>query len=175
MTLSSPIKNICTIEQIKELYKKKNMLRDLLMFELGINTGMTLKNLLKLKVKDVKNKYYLTDGTKTFPLNENIRELISEITNNKKASEYLFKSKFGRCMDRGTVFYSFKEICKELALPDSISVASWRKTFAYHHYKKYRDLSYLQWLFNQTRVTVTLQFIEEKENMNLRYREGVIL
>ena len=76
---------------------------------------------------------------------------------------------------QGNCLYSFKEICKELALPDSISVASWRKTFAYHHYQKYRDLSYLQWLFNQTRVTVTLQFIEEKENMNLRYREGVIL
>ena len=43
------------------------------------------------------------------------------------------------------------------------------------NYMKYKDLSYLQWLFNQSKVTETLKFIGVKENMNLRYREGVCL
>ena len=175
MTVSSPIKDINTIEQIKDLYKKKNMYRDLLLFELGINTGLNLKSLLALKVKDLKNKHYLTDGTKTFALNSRIKVLIDKFIVNKKSEDYVFQSKFGKQLDRTAVFSSFKNICMELALPESISVASWRKTFAYHHYKKYKDLSYLQWLFNQTTVTLTLQFIEESENMNLRFREGVVL
>lgn len=175
MTISSPIKDINTIDKIKELYKKKSMVRDLLLFELGINTGMLLNDLLKLKVKDVQNKYYLTNNTKTFPLNDNIRALIGQLILNKKSSEYLFQTRFGNKVDRSTVFNSFKDICRELALPDSISVASWRKTFAYHHYMKYKDLSYLQWLFNQTNIKMTLKFIDVDENMNLRYREGIAL
>ena len=175
MTVSSPIKEVSTIENIKDLYKKKNMPRDLLLFELGINTGMHLKTLLKLKVKDVKDKYYLTDGIKTFPLNENIRELIADYIVERHSNEYLFQSKPGVPLDRGTVFYLFKEICRELALPEDITVASWRKTFAYHHYQRYKDLSYLQWLFNQTTIGVTLKFIDVQENINLRYREGVVL
>ena len=175
MTVSSPIKDIYTIEKIKDLLKKKNMIRELLLFELGINTGMHLKDLLHLKVKDVQNKYYLTDGTKTFPLNDDIRGLILEVTQSRAPAEYLFQNKTGNMLDRSAVFTCFKEICRELALPDNISVASWRKTFAYHHYQKYKDLSYLQWLFNQTTVEVTLNFIDVQENMNLRYREGVAL
>lgn len=173
--VSSPIKDIYTIEKIKELYKIKNTSRDLLLFELGINTGINLKKLLKLRVKDVKNKCYLVENNKTYPLNEKLKELISEVIKNKKHLDYLFQTKSGNKLDRSTVFHSFKDICRELVLPEDISVASWRKTFAYHHYQRYKDLSYLQWLFNQSKVTETLKFIDVNENMNLRYQEGVCL
>ena len=173
--VSSPIKDIYTIEKIKELYKIKNMPRDLLLFELGINTGINLKNILLLRVKDVKNKNYLVESDKTYPLNENLKNLISEVIKDKKLSEYIFQTKFGNKLDRTSVFYSFKEVCRELALPKEITVSSWRKTFGYHHYQKYKDLSYLQWLFNQSKVTETLKFIDVDENMNLRYSEGVCL
>ena len=43
------------------------------------------------------------------------------------------------------------------------------------NYMKYKDLSYLQWLFNQSKATETLKFIDVNENMNLRYQEGVYL
>lgn len=39
------------------------------------------------------------------------------------------------------------------------------------NYMKYKDLSYLQWLFNQTNIKFALKFIDVDENMNLRYRE----
>ena len=78
-------------------------------------------------------------------------------------------------MNRTTIFYSFKNICSELGLSENYSVASWRKTFAYHYYKKYKDLSFLMWLFNQRSAEQALKFIGEAENMNLRFREGVKL
>lgn len=176
MTVSSPIKDIQTIEKIKELYKKKNMTRDLLLFELAINTGANLKDLLQLDVKNVVNKHYLVvNRQKSFPLTEDIKKLIAKMTENRSASEPLFKTAKGNRLDRVFVFYSFKSICEELGLSKDITVASWRKTFAYHHYQKYKDLSYLQWLFNQTSVNMTLKFIDVKENMNLRYQQGVCL
>ncbi len=176
MTISVPISDIQSINIIKDLYLKKGLKRDLLLFTLAINTGMALNDLLSLKVSDVKNReYLLLDKNKSVPLNEEIKEQIAEFIKDKKISDLLFTNKNGDKLDRFTVLNTFKNICRELGLPAEISVASWRKTFAYHYYQKYKDLSYLQWLFNQTTVGVTLKFIGVKENMNLRYREGVVL
>ncbi len=176
MSINLPIKDSEILEKIKSLYRKKNNIRDLLLFELGINTGLGLNDMLNLRVKDVKNKEYIVlDRIKTFPLNKNIRNLIAELIADKKVSDYLFSSKGNKPINRSTVFNSFRDICAELALQDIYSVASWRKTFAYHYYQKYKDLSYLQWVFNQSTVEQTLKFIDVRENMNLRYREGVCI
>ena len=58
MTKTLPIKDVNIIKNIKELYIKKNNIRDLLLFLLSINTGMSLHDLLNLNIKDVKDKYY---------------------------------------------------------------------------------------------------------------------
>lgn len=176
MTISSPIKDLQEIKLIKSLYRKKNQIRDLLLFTLAINSGFDLNTLLNLKVKDVKDKnYLLCENQKMIPLNNEILDLIPQVIKGHELSAPLFVTSRGSRIDRTTVFYSFKHICSELGLSKKYSVASWRKTFAYHHYQKYRDLSYLQWLFNQTTVQLTLRFIEENENMNLRFRDGVEL
>ncbi len=176
MTISSPIRDIETINIIKGLYEKKGMTRDLLLFELAVNTGAGLNDLLNLNVKDVINKHYLCiDGKKSIPLRDEIKKLIERVSAGRDGTEPLFLTLKGNRLDRTSVFYAFKEICQELGLGDDITVASWRKTFAYHYYKKYKDLSYLQWLFNQSTVEVTLKFIGVDENMNLRFREGVAL
>lgn len=176
MSISSPIKNIEEINLIKDLYKRKNQTRDLLMFTLSINTGIDLVELLKLKVKDVKDKSYLTLGKlRAVPLSEENKTLISEFIDGESISAPLFKNSKGNAFHRTTVFYNFKEICSELGLSEKYSVASWRKTFAYHYYQKYKDISYLMWLFNQHTVNVAFKFIDVEENMNLRFREGVCL
>ena len=59
MGSSIPIKNIQEINCIKDLYRQKNQISELLMFTLAINTGIDLINLLNLRVKDIKNKKYL--------------------------------------------------------------------------------------------------------------------
>lgn len=146
------------------------------MFTLAINTGIDLISLLNLRVKDIKNKKYLCiEKNKSIPLNEEILKLIAEVIKDKKNNEYLFSNANGNKRHRTTVFYSFKNIIAELGLRNKYSVASWRKTFAYHYYHKYKDLSYLQWLFNQTNINMALKFIDEDENMNLRYRDGISL
>lgn len=176
MVTSLPIKNIEEINQIKDLYRQKNQIRDLLLFELAINTGLDLVDLLNLKVEDVKDKYCLTNGKqKTIPFTSEIQELIPQVIGNKNPSEYLFSNRYGKKLTRISVFYVFKNNCAELGLSEKYSVASWRKTFAYHHYEKYKDLSYLMWLFNQHNANLALKFIDVEESMNLRFREGVCL
>ena len=174
--VASPIKDTKVIDLIKDLYKKKMQFQNLLLFTLAINTGLNLKDLLNLKVKNVKNKQYLNpDKNKSIPLNEEVIELIDKVIENKKLQEPLFQNSSGNKINRTAVFYSFKEVCQELGLSKKYSVASWRKTFAYHYYHKYKDLSYLQWLFNQTNIKSALKYIDEDENMNLRFRQGVNL
>lgn len=164
------------INLIKDWYRRKNQIRDLLMFDLTINTGLELVALFNLKVKDVKDKLYISNGKqKSIPLNDEIRELIQQVIKNKTLSEFLFTNNNGNRMNRTTVFYAFKNVCAELGLSEKYSVVSWRKTFAYHHYEKYKDLSYLMWLFNQHDANIALRFIDVEENMNLRFREGVCL
>ena len=173
---SLPIKSIDEIELIKDLYRKKNQLQELLMFTLAINTGLGLVELLNLKVKDVKNRHYLSYGKqKSIPLNNEIMELVEKFTNDQKLSEFLFQNTKGKQIDRTWVFHNFKTHLEELGLKEKYSVASWRKTFAYHYYDKYKDISYLMWLFNQNSVNIAFKFIDVDENMNLRFREGVCL
>lgn len=176
MNVISSIKSIKEINLIKNLYKKKLQIPELVMFTLAINTGIDLSELINLKVEDVKNKFYLLIAPKkSIPLDKNARKLIAKLLEGKQNSDLLFSNKKGKIMNRTTIFYSFKNICSELGLSENYSVASWRKTFAYHYYKKYKDLSFLMWLFNQRSAEQALKFIGEAENMNLRFREGVKL
>ena len=52
MEFVNPIRDLETIQAMKEVLKKSS-LRDLLLFVLGINTGINLHHLLHLKVQDV--------------------------------------------------------------------------------------------------------------------------
>lgn len=176
MKASLPIKDIEMIQKMKDLFLSKGEIRGYLLFVLSINTGIYLKDLLKIRVRDVKNKQYLTIGkNKVVPLSAKIQEVIKKVTSGYKMDTPLFQGREGQCLDRTTAFYIFKTICTELGVQDKYSVLSWRKTFAYHYYQKYKDLSYLQWLFNQGTVEKTLSFIDVEENMNLRFKEGVML
>lgn len=162
------------INRMKDLFLSKGQIRGYLLFVLSINTGINLTELLKLKVRDVKNKQYLNYGkNKAVPISVELQGVIKKLVEGCKVDEPLFQGKVGQQLDRTSAFYIFKAICAELGVQDKYSVSSWRKTFAYHYYMKYKDLSYLQWLFNQGTVEQTLSFIGVDENMNLRFREGV--
>ena len=58
MKFVEPIRKLSDIEKIKQ--KLRAHPRDLLLFEFGINTGLRISDILKLKVKDVKNKKHIT-------------------------------------------------------------------------------------------------------------------
>ena len=76
---SAVIEDKKIIEKIKDEYRRRGWIRDLILFVLSINTGVKLVNLLDLKVSDIKNKEFLkfkdvTNITRVFPLNFDVRK-----------------------------------------------------------------------------------------------------
>ncbi len=174
MESGSIIKEKGVLEQIKEYYRKNGNIRDLLLFTLAINTGVKLNELLDLNVSDVKGKDCLTiiqaGLEKHIPLTSEIKDLISALTSDMRDDSPLFKSGLGRRIDRTTVYRNFKEVCKEMNLDGDITLASLRKTFGYHYYKTYGDLSMLQWLFNQNSILDTMKYIGLNEDLSSRFK-----
>ncbi len=163
---SLPIKNLEDIEKIKQKYRETGNYRDLLAFLLAINTGTKLVELLRLTVADIKAKKPFIFKNSN---NSEIQSLIKKLTQNRKDTEPLFKTINGNFLDRIQVYRNFKEICKELNLKKEYSTTSWRKTFGYHYYKQYGDLTFLQWKFNQSKVEETLKFIDVDIDLNSRF------
>ena len=168
------IKEKGVLGQIKDYYRKNGNTRDLLLFTLAINTGLKLNELLDLNVSDVKEKDSITiiqaGVEKHIPLTSEIKDLISVLTSEMRDESPLFKSGLGRRIDRTTVYRNFKDACKEMQLDNDITLASLRKTFGYHYYKTYGDLSMLQWLFNQNSVLDTMKYIGLNEDLSSRFK-----
>jgi len=53
MQFVEPIRDVRKISQIKNLLQAENNIRDLLLFELGINSALRISDLLTLQVKDL--------------------------------------------------------------------------------------------------------------------------
>ena len=134
----------------------------------------TINEILNLNVEDVKNKKYITvkqcdaGVKKKIPLNKEIQELIKFVIKDLDLKSPLFVSIRGKRMERTAVYTQFKNVCRTLDL-SNISIASVRKTFGYHYYQKYKDLSFLQWLFNQSTVIATMKYIGVHENLSSRF------
>lgn len=59
MNFVEPIREIRKISQIKNILRADGNIRDLLLFELGINSALRISDLLRLRIKDL----FENDGT----------------------------------------------------------------------------------------------------------------
>jgi integrase len=150
---SKPIKNRESVLDIQDYLKCKNE-RDYILFLIGITTGYRTGDLIKLKVRDIKEalrrgEFNIYEGKKMN--SRNIREknkksrivellprlskILKEYINNKKDYEYLFKSRKGINQAIGVQAVSniLKDAAEYFGLYD-ISAHSMRKTYAYKIY-----------------------------------------
>jgi len=178
MTTVEPIRRRRDIKRI-EKYLKKISERDFMLFIFGINSGLRISDILKLNVGDVKGKQYLeicekkTGKFKKFPLNDKLKNLIKIYTKEKRPEEPLFKTFFGNRMDRIEAWRRIKKHCNSLELNVNVGTHTLRKTFGYHHYKKFKDVAMLQKIFNHSHPEVTLRYIgiaqEEIDNNYINF------
>src|SRR5690554_6075480 len=100
MNKVEPIRDKNKIEEIKNILKKKSS-RNYMFFVLGINTGLRIGDLLKLKVKNVRNKSHIiikeqkTSKYKQFLINSNLRKELNKHIEGMSDHEYLFQSRVG--------------------------------------------------------------------------------
>ena len=96
MNIVYPIKDKEKIAQMKKILSSNK--RNLLLFNLGINSGLRVSDILALNIKDVKDKTFIelreqkTNKYKQFLINEKIQSDINDFIQNKNINEPLFLS-----------------------------------------------------------------------------------
>lgn len=178
MEYVDPIKDIDKIITIRKLLSQQSQ-RDLLLFVLGINTGLRISDLLSLQVNDVwdgeKGKEFLiiydekSGEERIFYLNNKIQtELKKYLTLSQlKESDYLFKSKKNNsAITRQQAYRIINNAAKEAGITGKIGTHTLRKTFGYHAYRKGIAISILMKIFQHHSYSETLKYIGIDKNEN---------
>ena len=171
MQFVEPIRDKDEIIKVKKVLAKKSK-RDLLLFSLGINSGLRISDILKLKVKDVRNVDFIeikeqkTQKYKRFPISYAYKRLLNNYINGKSPDEWLFKSKKGnRPITRVQAYRIISRTCEKAGITTKIGTHTLRKTFGYHFYQEKKDIALLQTIFNHSTPTVTLRYIGINQDM----------
>lgn len=180
MTTVEPIRKKEDIQKVENILKKKSE-RNLLLFTLGTNCGLRISDILRLNVGDVKHKCYIqikekkTGKSKKFPINSKLKPMLESFTKGRRCDEPLFLSVWKHRLDRVTSYFIIKEACKEAGLDEIVGTHTLRKTFGYHHYKKYRDVAMLQKIFNHSDPEITLRYIGiEQDEIDESYTNFIL-
>lgn len=171
-----PLRTKEQIDDMKWSLKKwGNGDRDYILFLIGINSGLRVGDMLKLKVKDVLNKkrFIIIEGKTKKKRTINIANIYEEVQAYAKTVEsvYLFPSRKGDKPISTTQAYRVLVKAGDMVdIPEGIGTHTMRKTFGYHFYKQYQDIEKLQMLLNHTDIKVTKRYIgitEEELNDTL--------
>lgn len=180
MTTVEPIRDINHLKKLEKYLSKQNF-RNLLLLTIGTNCGLRISDIVALNVGDVKNKTYIqiienkTGKFKKFPINAKLKPMFDKFTKGKCVNEALFKSRFGNRMDRFSAYRILKEASKKAGLEEKVGTHTMRKTFGYHHYKKYKDIAMLQKIFNHSSPQITLRYIGiEQDQIDESYANFIL-
>ena len=165
MNTVEPIRDMDTVLDIADYLKSRNK-RDYVMFMFGIYSGLRISDILKFRVRDVKGKSFIsqreqkTNKEKSFPINKELKEIISDYIKDKKDFEFLFKNPNlpNRPITRQQAYNILSDAGKRFGL-ESIGTHTLRKTFGYHLYRKTQDAALLMVIFNHSDIHCTLRYI----------------
>ena len=182
MTTVDPIRKKTDIEKIKSVLLEKSY-RDYLFFEVGINTGLRISDILKLKVSDIRGKYYIelkeqkTGKLKKFRMNSVLKEELESYIVTKNDDNYVFESfrTSGNPLERTRAYCILNEAAKIAQLKIKMGTHTMRKTFGFHFYQQTKDIALLQVLFNHSSPSVTLRYIGINQNILDKAMEKFVL
>lgn len=165
MNFVEPIRDVKDLELMKNELSKGGS-RDKLLFIMGINTGLRISDLLKLKVKDVRDRSHIviieqkTHKSKRFLLNPQLSDELSRYIEGMDEGTYLFQSRRGdnQPITRVQAYRILNHAAGVVGI-ESIGTHSLRKTFGYHHYQRHKDVAILQDILNHSAPSVTLRYI----------------
>lgn len=183
MEFVQPIRELKQIETIKKLLKLKS-LRDYCLFVLGINSGLRISDLLKLKISDISERGKIKDRIrlrekktnkfKDFPLSNSTKLALKEYLKTRKYNEDepLFISRKNKgFLLRQQAYKIINDVAKSVGIKEKIGTHTLRKTFGYHAYNNGYDITLIQKLFNHSSPSVTLRYIgitqDEMDNVYL--------
>lgn len=172
ISMSYNVQPLRTQQEINDflfcLRRNKNAERDVFLFLIGINSGLRMSDIVKLKKKDVissKNPRIVeqkTGKTRILYLSS-LQELIQDYTKDLEPEDYLFPSTKGGHLEVNTVYQMFQKVA-DLLGRDDIGTHTLRKTFGYHYYKKTKDIATLMEIFGHSSEKITKRYIGINED-----------
>jgi integrase len=176
---SRPITSTEKVLDIQDYLKYKND-RDYILFLLGVTTGYRAGDLVKLKVRDIKEalrrkEFTIYEGKKmnsknireknrkprTVELIPEVAKILKEYINDRKDYEYMFKSRKGINKPIGVqaISNTIKDAADYFGLYD-ITAHSMRKTYAYKIYiESGRDIVAVKELLGHSSIEETKRYI----------------
>jgi integrase len=176
-----PIRDKQQIEDMKWSLRKWCGERDYILFLIGINTGLRVSDLLKLKVGDVrrKKKIVIQEGKTKKPRTINLTNIYDEIKEyikDKKDDEWLFPSRKGDKPITPTQAYrQLNKAAEMVDITEGIGTHTMRKTFGYWFYKQTKDVATLQKILNHSHPEITLRYIGITEEEIEKELENFVL
>ena len=160
-----PIRDMDLIFDMMDFLKGQNV-RDYVLFMFGIYTGLRISDILKLRVRDVKEKdaVYMreikTGKEKRFAINDELKPVIVDFIKGRRDFEYLFKSPNfpNKPISRQQAYNILSEAGKVFGI-SAIGTHTLRKTFGYHMYQQTHDAVTIKEILNHSDISITLRYI----------------
>ncbi|MBO1005622.1 site-specific integrase [Pseudogracilibacillus auburnensis] len=164
MNFVQPIRDVEEIRAIRRYLREKSY-RNYMLFVTGINSGLRISDILKLRVSDTKRPYFnlvemKTEKLKRIEITPGLQREFKEYVVEMENHEYLFKSREGinKPIGRSMAYKILRDAASHVNL-ENIGTHTLRKTFGYHFYKQYKDVALLQRIFNHSEPRITLDYI----------------
>ena len=165
MNTVEPIRDEGTVQDIADYLKAKNE-RDYLMWMFGVYTAFRISDILRFRVRDVKNKRSIglrekkTGKERKFIVNKRLQKAIEQYIRDKPDYEYLFKSRQGenKPISRQQAYNIIKDAAQKFGV-EHVGTHTMRKTFGYHVYQKTKDAVMLMKIYNHSDIHITLRYI----------------
>ncbi len=171
MNYVEPIRDTKKIAQLKEYFTKTNT-RNLLLFTLGINTGLRISDILSLKVNNIINFEFIelkekkTKKYKKIPITSAFKNLLKIGIKDKKPQDFIFNGAgSAKPITRIQAYRILHNACSKIGIDEKIGTHTLRKTFGYHFYKKTKDIVMLQNILNHSSSDVTKRYIGITQDM----------
>lgn len=166
MNTVQPIRDINQIRKIEQILKQQSE-RNYILFRLGINSGLRISDILKLKVKDVRNQTHFilreqkTGKAQRLKINPVLKKELNHYIKNMDDEDYLFKSQKGNNspIQRMQAWRILNDAARQADINYEIGTHTLRKTFGYRIFTMTNDITIVQKLLNHSTPQVTLRYI----------------
>lgn len=165
MNTVEPIRNSDTVHAIERYLYNKNE-KYYIMFITGVYLGLRINEVLKLKIKDVRNRrekvfrQSKTGKECAVSYNNKLIRAFKTYCENRDDNEALIPNPHNhfKPISRQQAYRVLRDAGIHFGL-ENIGTHTLRKTCGYHYYKQTKDIATLQVWFNHTSMEETLRYI----------------
>lgn len=165
-----PLRTAEEIKNMRQALGQTNAAnRNLLLFNIGINTGLRIGDIVKLRIEDVKGRSSIriqegkTGKARTVYLHAVMADIADYLEDNGDTG-YLFPSRKGDNHISTTQAYRILAGAGEACGYDYVGTHTLRKTFGRHYYDRTKDVATLMEIFNHDSQATTKRYIGIRED-----------